>query len=60
MLLAAPFTVRFSGSGAMSDSACSRYIAAWGMHIGAYVGTAFGICFAFWSARPSTTVSLDE
>lgn len=60
MLLTDPFAVRASSAGAMSDDACSRYLAVWGMHIGAYVGTAIGIGFAFWSARPSTTVSLDE
>ncbi|MBL9025332.1 MAG: hypothetical protein JNL21_24270 [Myxococcales bacterium] len=54
MMLTDPFAVRASSAGAMSDAACSRYLAVWGMHIGAYVGTALGICFAFWSARPSS------
>jgi hypothetical protein len=60
MLLADPFAVRASSVEAMSDAACSRYLVVWGMHIGAYVGTALGIGFALWPARPSTTVSLDE
>lgn len=60
MLLTDPFGIRISSAEAMSDAACSRYLIVWGMHIGAYVGVAAGICLALWSTRPVGAVATEE
>lgn len=46
-----PFGVRVESVGILSGAAAHRFLAAWGLHVGAYVGTLLGVCVA-WVVRP--------
>ncbi len=46
MPLLDPFHVRASSEGAMPASVCTRYLIAWGLHVGAYTGVLGGLALA--------------
>lgn len=51
MLLLDPFEVRTACSGSLPATTCSRYLVAWGLHVGAYIGFAAGLCLALLPSR---------
>jgi hypothetical protein len=51
MFLIDPFGVRVSSAGAMTESGCSRYLVAWGLHVGAYAGVLIGLGLAVLQGR---------
>jgi hypothetical protein len=51
MVVSDPFDVRSSSAGSLTQAACTRYLLAWGLHVGAYGGIVLGLAITLVRAR---------